>query len=324
MRPNNSLTKLTLLPLVLFMSLLIGCGTTGLLSTGYVSSRRHPEFTTSAVLKIIKNITPEEIVKRFGNPDRTSIKMMGTETPNPWQALVYEYVMGPHPDGAWEVIDNVNYFYFSVDLNNLEYWEIELAYQDNYSTQDQQIETNEILFYDGKYVGETKMGYPHGEGSFFLNSGDKYEGHFVNGNLVGEGKWYYTDGNILEGSFLNGFAHGKCTSHFSIGDRLVAEYENGEIVGQVTYYYHNGDVYEGEFTDHTVKGTGTLYYKNGDKYEGEFINHSITGNGIFYFTNGDKYEGQFLNGRAVNGICTYSDGTSERCHLNEAGEWITE
>ena len=176
----------------------------GCLSYQIPGLRRHPEFTTESQLEIIIGLAPEEIEKRFGPPDRTSIEMQGTATHSPWQALVYEYVMGPHPLGKYEYSDNINSFAFSSDDGCLQYWDIQLAYPVD-TSQTPLIETErEIVFFDGIYVGQTKRGVPHGKGRYSLTSGSVYEGDFVMGSRTGEGTFFFSSDEKYVGKFLAG------------------------------------------------------------------------------------------------------------------------
>ncbi len=187
--------------------MVLAASLSSLLITGCLSFsilRKHPEFTSESQLEIVPGLAPEEIEKRYGPPDRTAIQMRGTKTDRPWQALVYEYVMGPHPDGKYEYSDNINSFVFSVDDGFLQYWEIQLAYAvDTTKTQDAST-VREIIFHDGIYIGETKRGLPHGQGKYSYTSGLVYEGDWVMGKRTGTGTNYYSSGEKYSGQFLDG------------------------------------------------------------------------------------------------------------------------
>ena len=51
-----------------------------------------------------------------------------------------------------------------------------------------------IQFSRGKYSGEIVNGEPEGQGTLFMNNGDKYEGAFSAGMFEGLGTYYWTDG----------------------------------------------------------------------------------------------------------------------------------
>lgn len=116
----------------------------------------HPEFTRQRITQLQTGLTPNQIQSFFGLPDRTATVRLGTQTPNPWNALVYEYDMGnplanmPSLYGltpeevnsvystaiklresqGQNLTENVNRFYFSLDYNPplLAYWSINRAY----------------------------------------------------------------------------------------------------------------------------------------------------------------------------------------------------
>ena len=107
--------------LSLVLSALISCATT---------SARHPEFTSKNVFDLRTGMTQKEIEDKFGSPDRTSIMTMGTNTPNPWQSLVYYYDMRKNGKGEYRHIVYTNTFYFVMDIQPplLRSWELELIY----------------------------------------------------------------------------------------------------------------------------------------------------------------------------------------------------
>ena len=107
--------------LSLVLSALISCATT---------SARHPEFTSKNVFDLRTGMTQKEIEDKFGSPDRTSIMTMGTNTPNPWQSLVYYYDMRKNGKGEYRHLVYTNAFYFVMDIQPplLRSWELELIY----------------------------------------------------------------------------------------------------------------------------------------------------------------------------------------------------
>ena len=107
--------------LSLVLSALISCATT---------SARHPEFTSKNVFDLRTGMTQKEIEDKFGSPDRTSIMTMGTNTPNPWQSLVYYYDMRKNGKGEYRHLVYTNTFYFVMDIQPplLRSWELELIY----------------------------------------------------------------------------------------------------------------------------------------------------------------------------------------------------
>ncbi len=185
--------------LLLTITALLGCSLFGLRRSD-PALQAHAEFTNKETMLIVQKLTPGEIVKRFGTPDRTSTLMMGTETESPWRALKYEYNMGRHPKGLYQTIDNTNRFYFDIELNSLAFWEIELSYQEE-TTAKTGVYYAEIDFWWGKYAGDAEMGLPNGMGEAVLNNGLIYEGQWLNGERTGTGINFYKSGAKYEGDF---------------------------------------------------------------------------------------------------------------------------
>ena len=129
-----------LLPFFVVLVFLVSCETTGLDTSirhdapagGVSSSVRHPSFTESAVLSLKQGMTSEEIRSQFGAPDRSAVRTCGTETPEPWQCLIWDYDMGKHPRGRYEHLPSTNTFFFAMafDPPLLNSWRIELMYPD--------------------------------------------------------------------------------------------------------------------------------------------------------------------------------------------------
>jgi len=75
-------------------------------------------------------MTTDSVVALFGRPDRTQVMTCGSQTPSPWQCLIWEYDMGHNPKGRYQELNNTNTLTFSVEstpprLNN---WTIDLMY----------------------------------------------------------------------------------------------------------------------------------------------------------------------------------------------------
>ena len=100
----------------------------------------------------------------------------------------------------------------------------------------------EIIYNDGKYIGNVHNGLREGKGVMYYNNGNRYEGDFKNDNREGKGIYYYHNGDLYEGDFRNDKKEGKGV-----------------------YYYHNGDLYEGDWRNDNREGKGIFYYNNGDR-----------------------------------------------------------
>jgi len=122
--------KIIILLSILLIGLLIGCESLYLESRRYPAFQKHPEFTTTNMLKIETGMTSTEVIEIFGPPDRTGAETYGSKTKNPWKALVFKYNMGPHPDGVFQTMDNINTFAFSdyLGVRYLEYWDLQLVH----------------------------------------------------------------------------------------------------------------------------------------------------------------------------------------------------
>lgn len=132
----------------LFVTLLCvyACATTGQFPQATHPQVPHPEFTRLKTSQIQVGMTPQMIESLFGLPDRTSTTTLGTQTSQPWTALVYEYDMWK-PLTFWDLqgltpediarlrIDEkragaYNAFYFSLSNNppSLSSWSVNLTY----------------------------------------------------------------------------------------------------------------------------------------------------------------------------------------------------
>jgi hypothetical protein len=102
------------------LALQFGCATAGL----------HPVFTADRVLGLTVGMTADSIVSLFGRPDRTQVLTCGSQTPSPWQCLIWEYDMGSNPRGRYQNISNTNRLTFSLEFSppRLNSWTIDLMY----------------------------------------------------------------------------------------------------------------------------------------------------------------------------------------------------
>ena len=116
-------SALALLPFAGALLLQVGCATAGM-------SAHHPTFTGDRVLGLKVGMTTDSIVSLFGRPDRTQVMTCGSQTPSPWQCLIWEYDMGPHPRGRYQYSSNTNRLTFSAEFSppRLNNWTIDLMY----------------------------------------------------------------------------------------------------------------------------------------------------------------------------------------------------
>jgi len=151
---------------------------------------------------------------------------------------------------------------------------------------------------DGKYVGQTKDGKPHGQGTITWTNGDSYNGEWQNGKRTGYGNLIFTldNGDKYIGELYNNLWHGQGTYIYKTGDKYFGGYNNGKMEGQGTYTWVNGDKYEGQHKDGIRSGQGTYTYINGDKFIGEYKN-DLMYEGTYTLIIGDTYKGFFKDGK---------------------------
>jgi hypothetical protein len=89
------------------------------------------------------------------------------------------------------------------------------------------------------YVGETRDGVFHGQGTYTWGMGNKYVGEFENGKM-----------------------HGQGTFTFDSGDEYVGQMKEGKFHGQGTYTWSGGLKFTGEWVENH-KWNGTVYSQFG-------------------------------------------------------------
>ena len=81
-------------------------------------------------------------------------------------------------------------------------------YEQNYTINN--INNNkELLFNDGKYVGQVVNGVAEGKGTWYGINGDRYEGDWKFNKREGKGIYYFNNGNRYEGDYKNGIRDGR-------------------------------------------------------------------------------------------------------------------
>ncbi len=88
----------------------VGCATAGLRA-------HHPAFTADRVLGLKVGMSTDSVISLFGRPDRTEVMTCGSQTPSPWQCLIWEYDMGSHPRGRYQYSSNTNRLTFSAEFS---------------------------------------------------------------------------------------------------------------------------------------------------------------------------------------------------------------
>ena len=202
----------------------------------------------------------------------------------------------------------------------------------------------------GKYVGNWKKGYMHGEGTMTMPNGDeyvgmwrydrkcgtgtatlangeKYEGNWVNDQINGQGTFTWTNGEKYSGEWVNNQRNGKGSMTYADDTKYVGEWVDDQINGHGTMTYPDGSKYVGEWKDGKRNGHGSVVDKNGCKeYDGEWADGNENGKGKMTYADGRVYDGEWVDGKENGkGKMTYPDGTKyegtwkdgESEHLNE-------
>lgn len=100
---------------MLSVVLLFGCA--------YQPPLHETRWTHSNVQKIIRGMTPNDVVQIFGLPDKQSVNTYGAITANPWQGLHYEYIF--HEYGRY---CNNSFTFAMQDTTWLNSWDVNCIY----------------------------------------------------------------------------------------------------------------------------------------------------------------------------------------------------
>ena len=153
------------------------------------------------------------------------------------------------------------------------------------------INKQEIISDNGRFIGQVVNGLPEGKGIWYDNNGDRYEGDWKNGNFEGKGIYYWNNDEIYEGDFRNDKKEGKGIMYYHNGDRYEGEWKNGKSEGKGIYYYnkepYKGDRYEGDYRNGKKEGKGIYYHHNGDRSMTDFYNDKPVGKHVKLTKNGE-------------------------------------
>lgn len=136
-------------------------------------------------------------------------------------------------------------------------------------------ESNGVI--TSRYVGTLVAGWPDGQGTLYLKSGEKYTGDFVDGFREGHGKQVLGNGTF-EGEFIRGIRNGRGI-----------------------YAWNTGARYDGNWVNGKREGTGDMLTDDGFRYIGDFVNNQKQGNGVIIAPDGTRWEGTFENDEKKNG-----------------------
>ena len=134
--------------------------------------------------------------------------------------------------------------------------------------------------------------------TFNFPDGRKYVGQSKNGKAHGQGTFSWANGNECSGEWKNDFIHrGTC---FIDGDKYTGEFKNNEAIGKGKYVSKNGSIYEGDFEKDKFHGKGVFTYPDGKKYIGEFKEGVLHGFGLVIFLNGEVYNVKHENDKLIS------------------------
>ena len=109
----------------------------------------------------------------------------------------------------------------------------------------------EIIYDDGRCVGQIVNGKKEGKGIYYLkegkgiyywNDGDRYEGDWKNDKEEGKGIYYFKSGNRYEGDWKNGKMEGKGIYYYKNGNREMGDWKDGKEIGKHVILNKNGEV----------------------------------------------------------------------------------
>ena len=91
------------------------------------------------------------------------------------------------------------------------------------------LNNKELIFEEGKYIGQVMNGLPEGKGIFYYKNGSRYEGEFKNGKKDGIGIYFYEQepfkGNRYDGGWKDNKQEGKgLKENGKMEDKEVKEY----------------------------------------------------------------------------------------------------
>ena len=200
----------------------------------------------------------------------------------------------PITEGLATVIDKINSI---IETNNKG---LELI-QNDYSSLTQQFDElqinnrndQELVYEEGRYVGQVLNGLADGKGVVFFTNGDKYEGECKEGKAEGRGVKEWANGDRYQGDYRNDKKETKGIYYYSNGDKYEGDWVNGKREGKGIYYYNNGDRYEGDWKDDKKEGSGIYYYSNGDRKMGDYSDDKPIGPHVFRIQSGEVFVANF-------------------------------
>ena len=91
------------------------------------------------------------------------------------------------------------------------------------------LNNQEIILKNGKYVGQIVNGLIEGKGTMFWDDGDRYEGDWKNGKMEGKGIYYCNNGDRYEGDWKNDLKEGKGIMFYTNGNKVEGIWKNDKL-----------------------------------------------------------------------------------------------
>jgi len=92
-----------------------------------------------------------------------------------------------------------------------------------------------------RYIGDSKNGQPHGQGTYCWNNNEYYIGEWKNGLFNGKGTHIKSDGSVYVGEFMMGKYHGNGTLSLEGGRKYIGKWVNGKQ-SETRCYDNNGEI----------------------------------------------------------------------------------
>ncbi len=201
----------------------------------------------------------------------------------------------------------------------------------------------ELVYADGRYVGQVVNQKRHGKGVMYYQNGEKYDGKWKDDKRAGHGVMFYQSGSKYDGEWENDQRNGQGVYICPDGDKYDGEWKNDQCTNKGVYSCKNGEQYEnaaaafqtklvallfkrlahdsfqerkypdgtylGQVVDGKRHGKGVMYYKNRNKYTGDYVDDRKQGRGVYTWRNGETYDGEWKDGkRTGKGVYCYQNG----------------
>ncbi|CBZ26631.1 hypothetical protein LMXM_20_0580 [Leishmania mexicana MHOM/GT/2001/U1103] len=152
------------------------------------------------------------------------------------------------------------------------------------------LETKELVFDFGRYVGQVnpRTGLRHGHGCQHYNNGNVYTGEWRDGTPDSFGEKRYGNGDVYRGNWCQGKRSGRGVYSFAQGDSYEGMYADDKPEGQGTYSTLQGDRYAGQWKAGQKHGKGRETLANGQVFVGNWRYGKKQGRGKLYLPDSEK------------------------------------